>query len=66
MPLSSRGSIEIRACTSEGASDDDGTDAVKRGTQLLEVFALQILMHSRQRDKKKLRYVRKAPGKCEA
>jgi len=30
---------------------------VKRGTQLLEIFALQILMHSRQRDKKKLRWV---------
>ncbi|CAM9963839.1 unnamed protein product, partial [Scytosiphon promiscuus] len=47
----------LRACKSEGNGDDDGTNAVKRGTQLLEIFALQILMHSRQRDKKKLREV---------
>lgn len=46
-----------RACSSERNGDDDGSNAVKRGTQLLDIFALQILMHSRQRDKKKLRYV---------
>ncbi|CAM9094694.1 unnamed protein product [Pylaiella littoralis] len=47
----------LRACKTEGIGDDDGSNAVKRGTQLLEIFALQILMHSRQRDKKKLREV---------
>ncbi|CAN0023688.1 unnamed protein product [Ascophyllum nodosum] len=40
-----------------GEGDEDSSNAVKRGTQLLEIFALQILMHSRQRDKKKLREV---------
>lgn len=47
-----------RACKTEGDGGDDGSNAVKRGTQLLEIFALQILMHSRLRDKKKLRSVR--------
>lgn len=44
-----------RACAAESNGDEDSSNAVKRGTQLLEIFALQILMHSKQRDKKKLR-----------
>ncbi|CAM9778391.1 unnamed protein product [Ectocarpus sp. 4 AP-2014] len=47
----------LKACKNEGNGDDDDTNAVKRGTQLLEIFSLQILMHSRQRDQKKLREV---------
>ncbi|CAB1111636.1 unnamed protein product [Ectocarpus sp. CCAP 1310/34] len=47
----------LKACEKEGNGDDDDTNAVKRGTQLLEIFSLQILMHSRQRDQKKLREV---------
>ncbi|CAM9556475.1 unnamed protein product [Ectocarpus sp. 12 AP-2014] len=47
----------LKACQNEGNGDDDDTNAVKRGTQLLEIFSLQILMHSRQRDQKKLREV---------
>lgn len=46
-----------RACKSDGNGEDDGSNAVKRGTQLLEIFALQILMLSRQKDKRKLRCV---------
>lgn len=45
-----------RACATESNGDEDSSNAVKRGTQLLEIFALQILMHSKQRDKKKLRW----------
>ena len=52
------GSAAFRACKSDGNGEDDGSNAVKRGTQLLEIFALQILMLSRQKDKKKLRCVR--------
>ncbi|CAM9339607.1 unnamed protein product, partial [Discosporangium mesarthrocarpum] len=48
----------LRSCEAEGSVvEDNGADTVKRGTQLLEVFALQILMHSRTKDKKKLREV---------
>ena len=50
------GGARNRACAAEGEGDEDSSNAVKRGTQLLEIFALQILMHSRQRDKKKLRW----------
>lgn len=45
-----------RACASEGGGED-GANAVKRGTQLVEICALQILMHSQQRDQKRLRCV---------
>lgn len=45
-----------RSCESQGNGETDGTGAVKRETQLLDVCALQILMHSWQRDMKKLRW----------
>lgn len=34
---------------------DDGTDDLKKGTQLMEVYALEIQMYTEQKDTKKLK-----------
>jgi COP9 signalosome complex subunit 2 len=42
--------LACRACQSE-----DGTDDLKKGTQLLEIYALEIQIHTEQKNTKRLK-----------